>query len=103
MIFGMNYIEKGEEIKMTTIEKINYMIQSLQLAKDEIEYAEKYMKEKDKDKDFYFYGHMGFDNRFPNGTIIRESLRMVGRTANIVANEVCLSNYSGNKIFKENN
>lgn len=86
---------------MTTIEKINYMIQSLQLAKDEIEYAEKYMKTKEKDKDFYYFGHMGHDSRFPNGTIIRESLRMVGRTANVVANEVCLSSYSGNKIYKE--
>ena len=30
---------------MTTVEQINYMIQSLEVAKDEIEYAEKYMKE----------------------------------------------------------
>ena len=30
---------------MTTVEQINYMIQSLQVAKDEIEYAEKYMGE----------------------------------------------------------
>ena len=30
---------------MTTVEQIDYMIQSLQLAKSEIEYAEKYMGE----------------------------------------------------------
>ena len=30
---------------MTTVEQINYMIQSLQVAKDEIEHAEKYMGE----------------------------------------------------------
>ena len=29
---------------MTTVEQIDYMIQSLQVAKDEIEYAEKYMR-----------------------------------------------------------
>ena len=44
---------------MTPKEKIEYMIQSLQLAKEEIEYAEEYLKEKSKDKDFYNYGHMG--------------------------------------------
>ena len=86
---------------MTTVEQIDYMILSLQLAKDEIEYAEKYMKAKAEDsKDFYKYGHMGYVNRMPNGTIIRESLKMVGRTANIVANNVCLSKYN-DCIFKE--
>ena len=40
---------------MTTVEQIDYMIQSLQVAKDEIEYAEKYMKEKNNDKEFYQY------------------------------------------------
>lgn len=86
---------------MTTVEQIDYMIQSLQLAKDEIEYAEKYMEAKEKDGDkFYSWGHMGKEDRFPNGTIIRESLKMVGRMANIVANNVCLSPYN-NCIFKE--
>ena len=78
---------------MTTVEQIDYMIQSLQVAKDEIEYAEKYMEEKNSDKEFYQYGHFGHDNRIPNGTVIRESLKMVGRMANIAANNVC--------IFKE--
>ena len=47
---------------MTTVGQIDYMIQSLQVAKDEIEYAEKYMEEKNNDKEFYRYGHFGHDN-----------------------------------------
>lgn len=66
---------------MNVKEQIDYMIQSLQLAKTEIEYAEKYINTKNKDEDFYQYGHMG-QERMPNGTIIRESLKMVGRLAN---------------------
>lgn len=85
---------------MTTGEQIDYMIQSLQIAKDEIEYAEKYINEKSIDKDFYKYGHYGHDKRIPNGTIIRESLKMVGRMANIAANNVCLSPYN-RFIFRE--
>ena len=68
------------------------MIQSLQLAKEEIAYAKEYLEEKNKDKEFYRYGHMG-QGRNPNGTIIRESLKQVGRMANIVANDVVLSPY----------
>ena len=85
---------------MTTVEQIDYMIQSLQVAKDEIEYAEKYINEKNSDKEFYQYGHFGHGNRIPNGTVIRESLKMVGRMANIAANNVCLSPYNS-CIFKE--
>ena len=85
---------------MTIVEQIDYMIQSLQLAKDEIEYAEKYINEKSIDKDFYKYGHYGRGKRMPNGTVIRESLKMVGRMANIAANNVCLSPYNS-CIFKE--
>ena len=85
---------------MNVKEEIDYMIRSLQLAKSEIEYAEKYMKAKQKDKDFYQWGHMGNDERMPNGTIIRESLKMVGRLANITASKVTLSCYE-DKLFKE--
>lgn len=85
---------------MTTVEQIGYMIQSLQVAKDEIEYAEEYMEEKNSDKEFYQYGHIGHNKRTPNGTIIRESLKMVGRMANIAANNVCLSPYNS-CIFRE--
>jgi hypothetical protein len=85
---------------MNVKEQIDYMIRSLQLAKSEIEYAEKYINTKNKDKDFYQYGHMGYDARQPNGTIIRESLKMVGRVANITASKIALSPYS-NKLFKD--
>ena len=38
--------------------------------------------------------------RNPNGTIIRESLKQVGRMANTVANDVVLSPYCS-KLFRE--
>lgn len=85
---------------MNVKEQIDYMIQSLRLAKSEIEYAEKYIDTKKKDKDFYQWNHMGHSSRQPNGTIIRESLKMVGRLANITANNVSLSPYS-DKLFKD--
>lgn len=71
---------------MNQVEKIDYMIKSLEVAKDEIEYAE------DWEDDEW--------GRRPNGTIIRESLRMVGRMANQIANEVSLSPYCS-KLFRE--
>ena len=70
---------------MTVKEQIAYMILSLQIAKDEIDYAEEYIKEEKKDEDFYSYGHMGYSNRSPNGTLIRESFKMVSRVANLAA------------------
>ena len=86
---------------MNVKEQIDYMIQSLQLAKSEIEYAEKYINTKKKEgNDFYQYGHMGYDGRYPNGTIIRESLKMVGRLANITANKVALNSYD-ESLFKD--
>lgn len=85
---------------MNAKEQIDYMIQSLQLAKSEIEYAEKYMDAKKKDKDFYQWNHMGYSARQPNGTIIRESLKMVGRLANVTASKIALSPYS-EELFKE--
>lgn len=84
---------------MTTEQKIDYMIQSLQLAKDEIEYAKEYLDGKESDEKYFDWGHKGYNNRNPNGTIIRESLKSVGRMANIVASEVTLSPYS-HKLFK---
>lgn len=85
---------------MTTEQKIDYMIQSLQLAKDEIEYAKEYLTGRETDDKFFDWGHKGYGSRNPNGTIIRESLKSVGRMANIVATEVVLSPYS-HKLFKE--
>ena len=86
---------------MNVKEQIDYMIQSLQLAKSEIDYAEKYINTKEKEgSDFYQWNHMGHDARQPNGTIIRESLKMVGRLANITANKIALSPYS-EELFKD--
>ena len=86
---------------MNAKEQIDYMIQSLQLAKSEIEYAEKYMNTKKKEgKDFYQWNHMGYNGRHPNGTIIRESLKMVCRLANVTASKVALSPYS-EELFKD--
>lgn len=53
---------------MTTVEQIDYMIQSLRVAKDEIEYAQEYELLLDVKK---------YDDsiRTPNGTIIRESVK----------------------------
>ena len=84
---------------MTVEQKIDYMIQSLQLAKEEIGYAKSYLEEKNKDEKFYQYGHMG-QNRSPNGTLIRENLKQVGRMANIVAKDVVLSPYCS-CLFRE--
>ena len=86
---------------MNVKEQIDYMILSLQLAKSEIEYAEKYVNTKKKEgSDFYQYGHMGHSGRYPNGTIIRESLKMIGRLANITASKIALSSYE-DKLFKD--
>lgn len=85
---------------MTVEQKIDYMIHSLQLAKEEIAYTKEYMNKREKDDIFFQYGHMGYDSRNPNGTIIRESLKQVGRMANIVANDVILSPYCS-QLFRE--
>ena len=87
---------------ITQLEKIDYMIKSLQLAKDEVEYAQAYYLRKSTDKSFNedFYDGFGEDHRVPNGTTIRESLRMVGCLANQLANECTLTSYC-EKIFNE--
>lgn len=72
-------------------EKIEYMIQCLELARDEVAYAENF----DFDARWSAYGA-----RQPNGTIIRESLKMVGRLANITAKEITLSPYC-NEVFEK--
>ena len=92
------------ENQMTETEKIDYMIQSLMLAKDEIAYAQNFINEKNKeDKGSHEYGYHYYccSHREPNGTIIRESLRMVGRMANILANNVVLTSYHPNEVFKK--
>lgn len=80
------------------------MIKTLYLAKDEIEYAQKYNLKKENDRtmgrDFYSYSNFGYDHRMPNGTIIRESLKMVSRLAAQVANECTLNAYC-DELFKD--
>ena len=87
---------------MDQLNKIDYMINSLYLAKDEIKYAQEYNLRKGNDEitgcDFYL--NYGCDHRTPNGTIIRESLRMVSRIAAQVANECTLTQYCDD-IFKD--
>lgn len=80
---------------MNQLEKIDYMIKSLYVAKDEIECAQAYNLRKKTDRNFGhdFYSGYGSTHRMPNGTIIRESLKMVGRMANQIANECILTPY----------
>lgn len=76
---------------MTNVEKIDYMIQSLQIAKEEISYAQRWAEKYKIDTEHCW------TERIPNGTIIRESLKMVGH-------EFPLLNKVGMKVYdyKEN-
>lgn len=85
--------EKGNNA-MTVKEKIDYMILSLQVARDELEYAEKYLNNA-KNK----YNN---EKRTPNGTLIRESLRNVNRLSSICASEVIFGPYE-NELYKRKN
>lgn len=87
---------------MDQLNKIDYMIKSLYLAKDEIKYAQEYNLRKGNDKimGHDFYSGYGYNHRTPNGTIIRESMKMVSRIAVQIANECTLSNYC-DEIFRK--
>lgn len=87
---------------MDQLNKIDYMIKTLYLAKDEIKYAQEYnlRKENDEAMGHDFYSGYGYNHRTPNGTIIRESLKMVSRIAAQVANECILTNYC-DEVFRE--
>lgn len=87
---------------MDQLNKIDYMIKSLYLAKDEIKYAQEYNLRKGNAETMGrdFYSGYGYNHRTPNGTIIRESLKMVSRIAAQVANECILTNYC-DEVFKE--
>lgn len=79
------------------------MIKTLYLAKDEIEYTQKYFKKENDETmghDFYSYSNFGYGHRMPNGTVIRELLKMVSRLAAQVANECTLSVYC-DELFKD--
>ena len=74
-------------------EKIKFMISSLQVALDELEYAEKYeteynrLNEEGKATGKWNWHELGA-YRTPNGTLIRETLKNVARLAPLVAHEV---------------
>ena len=87
---------------MDQLNKIDYMIKTLYLAKDEIKYAQEYNLQKGNDETMGcdFYSGYGYNHRTPNGTIIRESLKMVSRLAAQVANECILTNYC-DEVFRE--
>lgn len=82
---------------MNQKEKIKFMISSLQVALDELEYAEKYKKlhdelvEKEKETGEWDWYEI-WKHRTPNVTLIRESLKNVARLAPLVAHEVVLRN-----------
>jgi len=78
------------------------LVKSLYLAKDEIKYAQEYNLRKGNDETMGrdFYSGYGYNHRTPNGTIIRESLKMVSRIAVQVANECTLSVYC-DEVFRE--
>lgn len=74
-------------------EKIKFMISSLQVALDELEYAENYKELYDRlteegKKTGKWDWYKLKKHRTPNGTLIRESLKNVARLAPLVAHEV---------------
>lgn len=64
---------------MDQLNKIDYMIKSLYLAKDEIKYAQEYNLRKGNDETMGrdFYSGYGYNHRTPNGTIIRVILSIL--------------------------
>lgn len=73
---------------MTTKQKIEYMIQTLQIALDELQYREEY-KEKEDGLEEGGYHHWFYEqNRTPNLTLIHENLKSVGRYSRIVEKEI---------------
>ena len=78
---------------MTINEKIDYMIVALQLAKEELDYKNEYIKlEKENDEKYANDVYKKYDfykkHRTPNKTVIRENLAMVGRIGFILAKDV---------------
>lgn len=72
---------------MKAEQNIDCMITLLQIAKEEIQYANKYnamMKQEVSEFDV---------KRFPSGTLIRENLKTVARLARITSDNVILTPY----------
>lgn len=78
---------------MKAEQNIDCMIALLQIAKEEIQYANKYnamMKQEAEEFDV---------KRFPSGTLIRENLKTVSRLARITSDNITLTPYC-NKVEK---
>lgn len=77
---------------MNTIEKIDYMMASLQIAKDEISYSIEYKKIKKEERkrniNPWDYNSKLYKKRTPNLTIIRENLKMIGRMGFVTSKEI---------------
>ena len=73
---------------MTDLELIDYMINTLQLARNEIERKEEYYTQLKTDPDFYCYGHMGRTSQSPNKALIKDCLGNVGRIAFRLKNKI---------------
>lgn len=71
---------------MNVGDKIDYMIQCLQVAKAEYEYSAEYVENEPVDpKEYYAYYNA---HRTPNKALIKDNLRNVARMGFQVANEV---------------
>lgn len=78
---------------MKAEQNIDCMISLLQIAKEEIQYANKYnamMKQEVEEFDV---------KRFPSGTLIRENLKTVARLARATSDNIILTPYC-NKVEK---
>lgn len=84
---------------MTVEQKIDYMILSLQIAKEEVEKYRDFVESKPENKTLWEYKYNSKE-KCPNGTMIRENLKGVGRTAFNLANEITLSVYD-EKLTRE--
>lgn len=83
---------------MKVEDQIDFMINSLMIAKEELQYAREFKRHKDQDrKDGKgYYNSYAYNHRAPNPTLIRENLKTVGRLANIVSKRITLSPYNDN-------
>lgn len=74
---------------MDTGKKIDYLIQCLEVAKEEYEYMAKFKGECPMwDDDGINYCNYINSHRMPNKTLIRENLNNVARMARIVSNDM---------------
>ena len=81
---------------MNYLDKIDYMIRTLYLAKSELEYSETYktMKSNDEVLGRDFNKGYGANHRKPNEDIVSEYLSMLNRLANQIMLEMILSKKS---------